>query len=228
MSQGEKSQLYQELKAAGATFDKHYREYSTDELRVAVIHLRSQPGYEPPAPSELPSQYSPEPEPVAQADTLAAQRAYQKNYEDVPIRTDENGLVWYRDEVRKPAVPAPRARRKLTYVDPGVETKTVGDGRFTETFEVAGREERTGEIRITMPSYQVGLYRDPRFPFRIHIYNDTRGFDLFDVREYYGGADLVPNDIKKVYVGNDLCYDIRTTIRAIETAYRELQLKGLA
>ena len=37
---------------------------------------------------------------------------------------------------------------------------------------------------------------------------------------------MVPDEIKRTYVGNDLCYDIRTTIRAIQAAYRRLQLNG--
>jgi hypothetical protein len=48
---------------------------------------------------------------------------------------------------------------------------------------------------------------------------------LFEVRDFYGGADLVPEDIKTVYVGQSLCYDIRTTRRAIEAEYREKLLK---
>ena len=38
---------------------------------------------------------------------------------DEPLRIDENGLVWYQEEVRKPAYPKPRGRRVLRYNDPG-------------------------------------------------------------------------------------------------------------
>jgi len=100
------------------------------------------------------------------------------------------------------------------------------NGRYIETFEVAGSEQRSGEVKITMPSYQVGVFLDPRFPFKIHTYNGLRGFDLFDVQKFYGGGDLVPPSIKRVYIANDLCYDIRTTIRAVEEEYRQSQLKG--
>ena len=82
------------------------------------------------------------------------------------------------------------------------------------------------EVKITLPSYQVGVFLDPRFPFKIHTYNGAQGFDLFDIQKYYGGSDLVPSEIKRVYVSNDLCYDIRTTIRAIQNEAREIQLKG--
>ena len=221
MSQGTKSQLYQELKSAGVVFDRHYREYSTDELQASVDLLRQQPGYVAPAPKPVEPQLR-----LRQAEPeYAAQRAYQRDDGEKPIRTDENGFIWFREEVKKPAFPKSRARRKLTYLEPGVTSQTVVNGKYVETFEVAGDEHRTGEVRITMPSYQVGVYLDPRFPFKVHVYNDNRGFDLFDVQKFYGGGDLVPQEIKRLYVANDLCYDIRTTIRAIQAEARQLQLK---
>lgn len=147
--------------------------------------------------------------------------------DDEPIRVDEQGRVWYQEEVLKPAVPRPRGRRVLQYVDRGTRTETVQVGEYTESFEVAGDGPgRTSEIKITLPSYQVGIYRDPRFPFKVHTYAGAEGFDLFEVRDYYGGAELVPGEIKMVYVSNSLCYDIRTTVRAIEAEYRRLQLSG--
>ena len=39
-------------------------------------------------------------------------------------------------------------------------------------------------------------------------------------------AATTPFSGKRMYVLNDLCYDIRTTIREIETEYRNNQLKG--
>ena len=44
------------------------------------------------------------------------------------------------------------------------------------------------------------------------------------VQEFYGGAEMVPADIKRIYVSHMLCYDIRTVIRAIESEYRREQL----
>ena len=224
MSQGDKSQLWNELKAAGVKFEHHYREYSTEELQAAVDWLREDPGYVPPQERE--------PEPariqVPQVHTKvatqhAAEDAYKEGYDETPLRTDPDGKVWYRDEVLKPAFPKPRARRRITYVDPGSKTQTVQNGKYVETVEVAGDEKQTREVKITMPSYQVGIYKDPRLPFRVHIYNGNRGFDLFEVRKYYGGADLVPREIKTLYVGNDLCYDIVSTRRAIEQEFMRLQ-----
>lgn len=148
---------------------------------------------------------------------------------DEPIRTDEQGRVWYQEEVLKPAYPKPRGRRVLKYMDTGVRKETVRDGKYVEEFEVAGDlPSRPAEVKITLPSYQVGIYKDRRFPFKIHTYNGRQGFDLFEVQNYYGGAELVPMEIKKVYVENVLCYDIRTTVRAIQTEYRQLQLQGKA
>ena len=243
MSQSEKAQYYAELKAAGVTFDRHYREYTTDSLRTAVEELHNCSDWVAPTEpivedwststsAEVPFVLS-EPRQAEKAlrqseatDKYAGEHSFEANAGEKPLRVDEKGLEWYREEIRKPAFPKPRVRRKLTYVDTGVKQKTVLNGQYLETFEVAGDEQRQGEIRITLPTYQVGVYKDPRFPFKIHIYNGNRGFDLFDVIKFYGGADLVPGDIKRVYVENDLCYDMRTTIRAIETEYREQQLRG--
>jgi hypothetical protein len=90
---------------------------------------------------------------------------------------------------------------------------------------MAGDEQaRTSEVKVTLPSFQVGCYLDRRFPFKIHVYNENRGFDLQDVEKYYGGRELVPQEVLRKYVENVLCYDIPTVIRAIQTEARELQL----
>lgn len=240
MSQAEKAAYYAELKDAGVKFTQHYREYSTEDLAKAVSALRARPDYQPPEPPAPPQGKSPvqllneafaatigqPPKPERTEPEYAAERAYQEHDGEKPIRTDEQGRVWYREEVLKPAFPKPRARRVIRYVDSGVNTETVLNGKYIESFEVAGSEKRTREAKITMPSYQVGVFKDPKFPFKIHTYNGLRGFDLFDVHAFYGGADLVPAEVKRVYVENDLCFDIRTTIRAIQTEHRQNQLKG--
>lgn len=283
MSQTEKAELYNELKAAGVQFSKHYREYSTAELQEAVLELRShqaadspppepepEPEFDPaataaayaalaeeeqpavasappPAPeiprpaSEAPTtrtlppppnarpQSAPPAAPVARRneDEMAGQRL-NDSADLEPIRTDpDTGFVWYQEEVRKPAYPKPRGRRVLQYMDSGTKTETVKNGEYVESFEVAGEGVgRPAQVKITLPSYQVGIYKDRRFPFKIHVYNEQRGFDLFEVQNYYGGAELVPADIKRVYVENVLCYDIRTTVQSIQREYRQLQLQG--
>jgi hypothetical protein len=253
MSQSEKAQYFRALKDAGVQFDKHYREYKTDELRAAYEKLvAAQPelGIKPePAPAPAPPKFDfaeaarqaaaaeatrPQPPtaPVARANPneLPGQRL-NSQAEDQPIRTDpDTGRVWFQEEVLKPGFPKPRGRRVLSYLDTGTETKTVKTGpkgEFMETFEVSGTGvARTAEVKITMPSYQVGICKDPRFPFKIHTYNGNEGFDLFEVQDFYKGAELVPKEIKRVYVENVLCYDIRTTVRAIQSEYRALQLAG--
>ena len=219
MSQTEKAEFYNELKAAGVKFDRHYREYSTEELQAAVAQLRANPDYQPPA-QQQPAQEASRP---AQPITEGLTNTFITTSEE-PVRVDENGLTWYVEEIRKPAIPKPRARRVLKYIETGVQTKTISNGQYLETFEVAGEEQRQAEVKITLPSYQVGIYKDPRYPFKVHVYNDARGFDLFEVQKFYGGADLVPAEVRRIYVGTDLCYDMTSVVRAIQTEYRQTQL----
>ncbi|WZB39204.1 hypothetical protein SEA_JORDANFARM_50 [Microbacterium phage JordanFarm] len=145
---------------------------------------------------------------------------------DDVLRVASDGKVWYQDEVPKPAIPMPRMRRRLRYINTG--TKTVerrgADGRLDESFEVPGDGHDSGEILITLPSFQVGIYYDPRLPFRVHTYNGRRGFDYMDVIRFYGGLDLVPTSIATVYVGGDLCYDINKTRDTMERELREAKL----
>lgn len=177
----------------------------------------------PPGPTPKPSSA-----PLAPRDPneLPGQRTNTKP-EDEPIRTDEFGRVWYQEEVLKPSYPKPRGRRVLRYQETGVEQVTVQEGQYTETFEIAGSGPgQAAEVKITLPSYQVGIYKDPRFPFRVHTYNGNEGFDLFEVEEFFGGAELVPPTVKRMYVENHLCYDIRSVVRTIEAEHRQLQLTG--
>lgn len=225
MSQAEKAALWRELKERGVEFPLHYREYSQSQLEEQLETLMDAEGptlgVQAPAAPVQKSLGLPRREP----DQVAGLRV-NTHAEDEPLRVDENGLIWYQDEVRKAAFPKPRGRRVLDYIDPGVRTETAQTGNgYTETFEMPGDQARPSQVKITLPSHQVGIYRDPNMPFKIHVYQDNRGFDLFEVRDFYGGADLVPEDIKTVYVGQSLCYDIRTTRRAIEAEYREKLLK---
>ena len=226
MSQGDKSALYKALTQAGWKPEKHYREYSTADLESIANQMlgeavRTKPADpEPKGPIRQEQHRSRWEQPRQAAPVVADMRT--------PIRTDPDGKVWYADEVRKLASPGPRKRRKLSYIDRGTKVETVQIGQFMESFEVAGNDVRTEEVKITLPTYQVGLYRDPRLPFLIHVYNNNRGYDLFEVIKYYGNSpDLVPQEIQKTYVGNDLCYDIKTTNRAIENEARQLRMRGL-
>ena len=203
-------------------YDEPQTEPEQDELQYDTYFARLPDSENAPVEPRLQAP----PVQAESSDQYAGQRAYQPDEGETPIRVDDQGRTWFREEVRKPATPQPRARRRITYIDTGVKKETVVDGRFIETVEVAGDRRTTEMVKITMPSYQVGIYLDPRFPFKIHVYNNNRGFDLFDVQKFYGGGDLVPPDILRTYVGNDLCYDIRSTIRSIQAEYRAQQLRG--
>lgn len=228
MGQSEKGAYYQALKAVGAEFGKPYRNYTEEELKTAFDQAVADGVIDPdklPAPEAERSSIK---IPVAprNPDEMAGQRQNTK-HADEPIRVDpETGFVWLQEEVQKKAFAAPRGRRVLKYNDPGTVTQSVKVGEYTEEFEVAGTQQRASEAKITLPSFQVGIYKDPRHPFRIFTYNGVSGFDLFEVETFYGGADRVPKDVKRIYVANALCYDIRTVVRDIETEYRRLQLAG--
>ena len=239
MSHQEKSAYYNALKTAGVTFSRHYREYTTEQLKATYDELTTKGVSLPaigaaPAAPQLPKEMPLPPEPAfptvapaappvraADPEELPGQR---QNEEFAPIRTDEQGRVWYQEEVRKPANAQRRGRRVLKYNDPGIRKESAKDGDYTETFEMPGEGRRASEVRITLPSYQVGIYRDPRYPFLIHVYNKNRGFDLQEVQNYFGGADLVPTDVKRIYVENVLAYDMRSVITSINNIARQLRL----
>lgn len=146
---------------------------------------------------------------------------------DEPIRVDPDGTQWFRNEVNKPSFPKPRGRRVLRAMDPGTVTETIKVGEYTETFEIPGdpANAKPIEVKVTLPSYQTGIYKPKNMPFKIHTYQGVRGFDFDDVNKFYGGVDLVPSTIKRCYVSSDLCYDITTVIRAIQDEYRERVLR---
>lgn len=250
MSHSEKSFWYNKLKAAGWEPKQHYRMYSTDDLikayqtlveagaAQAASYAEAEPD-EPAPPSffglgpemaedDLEDVKQPGPTPApAPAPSQRDLMAGRDTNEEV-IRIDEEGRHWLQEEVLKPAFPKPRGRRVLRYNDPGVKRASAKDGDYTETFEVAGdpKNATPSEIKITLPSYQVGIYRDKRFPFKVITYNGKSGFDRQEVEAYYGGAELVPPVAKRTYVENVLCYDMRSVIRAINEEYRALQLSG--
>ena len=265
MSAAGKGFHFRRLKAAGVPLDRHFRDYTTAELKEAddmaiesgllqpptpeeleeleaKVHKKKprtepDPIEAPPADPKAASFYGfvlPEPEPTPaplparpEIGEMAGERQNTKGAEEI-LFTDEEGKAWIQKEVRKPAFPKPRGRRVLRYQDPGVVQKTVKEGDYTETFEIAGdpRNAQPAEIKTTLPSYQVGIYRDPRYPFKVITYNGREGFNYIEVEEYYGGAELVPPICKRVYVENVLCYDMRSVIRAINEEFRQLSLSG--
>lgn len=234
MSHGEKSFWFNKLKEAGWVPEQHYRMYSTSELVAAYSYMVEQgaaepaeygpPGDETVGQQELPGM----PEPLDPPTQKAAQSQQEPPLPQDVIRVDEEGRQWLQEEVKKPAFPKPRGRRVLRYQDPGVRKQRVTVGDYTEEFEVAGdpKNSRPSEIKITLPSFQVGRYRDPRFPFTVVTYNGNIGFDRKEVEKFYGGADMVPPVAKRIYVENVLCYDVRSVIRAIQEEERQLILSG--
>lgn len=267
MSAAAKGFYFRRLKEAGVELDRHFREYTTAELKeadelavsngllsapteteleelAAKVHKkkpREEPAPAPAAPvdSEAAGFFGfdmPEPEaelpaPPAPARPELGEMAGERQNTQAPdeiLYVDEQGRAWIQKEVLKPAFPKPRGRRVLRYNDPGVRVESVKDGQYVETFEVAGdpKNATPAEIKITLPSYQVGMYRDPRYPFKVICYNGREGFDRLEVEQYYGGAELVPQVAKRVYVENVLCYDMRSIVRAINEEFRALQLSG--
>lgn len=253
MSQADKGALWQELKSAGVEFPNHYRDYSMQDLQRIQADMQKQsapqlPDVQPPAHwgeqsqwdapvPELPQFVEPTPAPAPAGPKFRtdipttterdAQAGLRQNEDpNVPIRRDPDGKIWFQDEIRKAAFPTPRGRRVHDYTDTGFRTVTadLGNG-VTESFEMPGDRTQRMQAKTTLPSHQVGIYLDPSFPdFRIHVYGDTRGFDFFDVHHFYGSVDLVPSSVKRMYVNNDLCYDMQSLIRAIEAEHRDLFL----
>ena len=150
--------------------------------------------------------------------------------EDEIVHVDEYGNQWLQVEVTKPGYAKPRGRRVFRTRDPETITETIQVGEYTESFEVSGdpKNLQPTEIKVTLPSFQTGIYRDPSLPFKVHTYQGNKGFDFFDVQTFYGGPDLVPSSCVRKYVGSDLCYDISSVIRTIQAEYRMqlLQQKG--
>lgn len=229
-----KSQLYNVLKEQGWKPSKHFRDYTIAELEQ-VPQVPSQtavPPEEPPPAEFFGYETVPEPEPAPEPQApqpknekeMAGERLNTKAVEDV-IRVDEQGREWLQEEVPKPAYPKPRGRRVLQYTDTGTEKRTTRVGNYIETFEVPGSGPgKASEVKITLPSYQVGIYRDKRFPFKVYTYNGKEGFDLFDVQDFYGGSEMVPSVCKRIYISNTLCYDIRSVVLAIKEEFRQQQL----
>lgn len=251
-AQKRKGELYQELKAAGVEFTKPYAKYTVAELeagqkRLHELEAAARQKLEehangvredvPTAPE--PARPAPEPKvqpqqaqlpPVAQGrEELPGERLNRPDYGE-PIEIDDAGRIWFQKEIRKPATAKPRGRRVLRYQ--AKDTKVVmakdsGDGHFTESIEVAGDgPARDVEVKITLPSYQVGIYTRKGLPFRVFTYDSNEGFDFFEVCNYYGGAELVPPTCKRKYVSNVLCWDIPSVVNTIRAEFRHLQLTG--
>ena len=236
MTQQERKALWDEALELGYVPQRHYREHSVDELRTLVRQFQLR--------KTLVSAES-LPETVDPRDDILQQARYDQLREAEPeeiagirrsdgeevIRIDADGKQWIMDEVRKPGYPKPRGRIVREYIDSGVKTVEIKDqnGSVVERYEMPGEERTRSQVKITAPSYQVGVYRDPAVLgefFKIHTYNGAAGFDFFDVEKYWGGPRMVPQTCKRIYVSTTLCYDIDSVIQAISDEYREKVLRG--
>lgn len=208
-----RSELWQALKAIDYPFDKPYKDYTADELE----HIHNE------MLSRAAAQTG-----VAGGMKDAAELPTQRRSDDMePIRTDATGRVWYQEEIQKSTLASPRGYRVFREVGTGVKTQTidVGDG-YTETIEVPDGSRKPLEVKVGIPTWQVGIYRDPQFPFRVVEYRSARGFFRADVEEFFGGPDVLPEGVTPNYVGNLLCYPIREVVVAINREFNQLQKRG--
>lgn len=163
--------------------------------------------------------------PVGQLKREAPEDKAPEGLPEGAIRADEHGRIWFREEIGPEIAKNRRLRKRITQVVPDkVEVKQIQAGDYIETIEVVGEGTRSLDAFITMPPTQVGIYLDPRFPWKVFTYNGSLGFSYGDVNAYYGGVEFVPSTVKKKFVGNMMAYDIKSAISTVERKYRELQL----
>ncbi|QIN93926.1 hypothetical protein HWD16_gp43 [Microbacterium phage Arete] len=233
MTQAERKAAWDRLIELGWVPNKHYRDYNQADLELRLQQM-SAAGITPesverpdgaPDPSEIRFQADVDHLRETPPDTVPGLRL-NTHGDEKPLRIDDDGKVWYRDEITKASYPKERGKRVIEYIDPGVRTQVIRDsnGSIVESFEMPGDQHRVSQAKISLPAYQVGLYRDPALLgefFRIHVYQERRGFDLFDVEKYFGGKHQIPSVCKRIYVDTVLCYDIDSVIQAIQDEYRE-------
>lgn len=213
MASTSRSELWQALKAINYPFTKKYAEYTVDELEA--IH------------QQLLKQAEAKTGVVGRAKDQSEVPTQRRADELTPIRTDETGRIWFQEEIQKSSLAKPRGYRVFREMGTGVKLETIdsGDG-YTETIEVPDGTRKPLEVKVGIPTWQVGIYKDPQFPFRIVEYRTARGFYRQDVEEFFGGPDVLPENIKTSYVGNLLCYPIRDVVIAINREYNMLQKRG--
>lgn len=230
MSHGDKSKYYKALKAAGVEFDQHYRHYTTEELEAAYLELPEEMQTIPDEGEDTYEFDGETPEPVPSGVHFSDEPLHKIAGLSDPstgkiLRVDSKGVQWLQEEITKSAIPVPRARLAKRYTDTGVkEVQFEGEDGYSETVEVAGDLKQEREVKVTLPSHQVGVCILPQYPFKVITYQGNQGFEYFDIVEFYGAEDLVPEGIKKTYVESVLCFDIRTTVREIQAEARRLQL----
>ncbi|USH45490.1 hypothetical protein SEA_DOTI_43 [Microbacterium phage DoTi] len=232
MTQAERKAVWDKLVNDGWVPEKHYRDYSQQQLEALWLDRaggghRAQAERPEGAPDPTDIRFQADVDHLRETppDTVPGLRL-NTHGDEKPLRIDADGKVWYRDEITKASYPKERGKRVIEYIDPGVRTQVIRDsnGSIVESFEMPGDQHRISQAKISLPAYQVGLYRDPALLgefFRIHVYQENRGFDLFDVEKYFGGKHQIPQVCKRKYVDTVLCYDIDSVLQAIQDEYRE-------
>lgn len=212
MAQADKSRLYQALKTAGYPFTKHFREYTVAELQEIHASIASR----------IEEQTG-----VKVQEKDEDEQPTQRGGSQKAIRTDLQGRVWFQEEIIKSNTAKPRGYRVFREIGSNTKAVTIdaGDG-YTETFEVPGDEKKPLEVKVGVPTWQVGIYKDPRLPFKIVTYRNAKGYERQEVETFFGGKDVLPESISSLYVGNLLCYDIRSVNIAIQREFNMLQRKG--
>lgn len=225
MAAKDKSELYRELKEAGYEFKKHYREYTIKELEdISATELSAGYGLDDLERDLLEGNRAQDP------NELPTQR---RGHEDEIIRVDEAGNEWYQEEIIKEGSAKPRGYRIHRELTADVEEVKITDTdqfgtTYTETIEVAGSKQRPMEARVGIPTWQVGIYRSPQFRFaRIVKYRDRVGFLREDIDTYFGGEDVIPEGVKRIHVGNLICYDMKSVTTAIQREHNTLLRRGL-
>lgn len=213
MASTDRSELWQALKAAGYPFTKKYNEYTSDELKAIYNDLLAQQA----AKTGVTGGHK-------DKDELPTQRRADKL---TPIRTDEQGRVWFQEEIQKSSLARPRGYRVFREIGTGVKTVTIdSDDGYTETIEIPDGSRKPLEVKVGIPTWQVGIYKDPQYPFRVVEYRSSRGFLRDDVERFFGGPDVLPEGVETMYVGNLLAYPIREVIVAIQREFNQLQKRG--
>lgn len=208
-----RSELWQTLKSIGYPFSKPYKDYTADELEA--IH------------NELLARASATTGVVGRGKDQDEVPTQRRTDDLQPIRTDAAGRVWFQEEIVKSSLAKPRGYRVFREVGTGVKLETIDDGNgYTETIEVPDGSRKPLEVKVGIPTWQVGIYKDPQFPFRVVEYRSARGFYRSDVEEFFGGADVLPENVKTSYVGNLMCYPIREVVVAINREFNQLQKRG--
>jgi len=213
MASTDRSELWQVLKSIDYPFTKKYNEYTVEELKAIYNQLLAEQAAKTG---------------IAGAEKDKNELPTQRRHEELaPIRTDERGRVWFQEEIQKSSLAKSRGYRIFREIGTGTKSVTIdsGDG-YTETIEVPDGSKKPLEVKVGIPTWQVGIYKDPQFPFRIVEYRSNRGFMRQDVEEFFGGPDVLPEGIDTHYVGNLICYPIREVITAIQREYNQLQKRG--